>query len=79
MSDVPSNPVGKNKFGAYAHFPGSGPIGAQCGACAFAARYGDWPRYRWRCDKFRDLTGKRGSTIDPRTEACKYFKRWRRP
>jgi len=67
-----------------AHFAGTGPFGATCGECVFL---GYWKQVRnisgdtvksqraGGCEKFRQLTGKNGPVVPPRTEACRYFQR----
>lgn len=63
------NVGGKARMGCYAAFPGTGPQGARCSGCAHQAPDGS----RFVCAKYKALTGRRGSPIDPNSPACRYF------
>jgi hypothetical protein len=58
------------KMGSYAGFPGTGPAGEVCSRCALQVA----DRSKFLCDKFREMTGRKGSPISPGTAACKHFK-----
>jgi hypothetical protein len=57
------------KLGSYAGFPGTGPTGEVCSRCALQVA----DRSKFICDKFRQMTGRKGSPISPGTAACRYF------
>lgn len=63
------NPDKPARFGCYASFPGSGPSGEVCSRCAHQLA----DKSRFVCDKFRQMTGRKGSPISPGTAACRYF------
>jgi hypothetical protein len=48
-----------------AYFANTGPIGAQCGACAWYVKGG--------CAMFHKLTRRRGERFPADTAACKYY------
>jgi hypothetical protein len=73
--------VAKTREGQ-AHFAGTGPDGATCGAChhlgywrAVYNRVGDAIRTTKHggCAQFHNLTGKHGPVIPETTDACRYF------
>jgi hypothetical protein len=63
------NVSGKARMGCYATFPGTGPHGSKCSGCIHQAP----DKSRFVCAKFRVLTGRKGSPIDPSSPACRYF------
>jgi hypothetical protein len=63
------NVGGKTRMGCYAAFPGTGPQGTRCSGCAHQSPDGA----RFVCTKYRALTGRKGSRIDPGSPACHYF------
>jgi hypothetical protein len=63
------NVGGKARMGCYAAFPGTGPRGARCSGCAHQCPDGS----RFVCGKYKALTGRKGSPIDPGSPACRYF------
>jgi hypothetical protein len=63
------NVAGKARLGSYATFPGTGPQGARCSGCTHQAAQGT----RFVCGKYKVLTGRQGSPIDPASPACRYF------
>lgn len=67
------NLSGVNKLGAYAHFPGTGPLGKSCYGCAFLHEVTAKGR---TCAKYAQLKGVPAGTaprINEATNACKYF------
>ena len=63
------NVGGKARMGCYAAFLGTGPQGARCSGCAHQSPTGS----RFVCGKYKALTGRKGSPIDPGSPACRYF------
>lgn len=63
----------RQTYPGMAHFGGTGPKGKRCTSCKWMRRdsRGKFPIFF--CDKFEQLTGKRGHHIDPQYKACKYF------
>jgi hypothetical protein len=57
------------KMGSYASFPGTGPTGEVCSRCALQIA----DKSRFVCEKYRQLTGRKGSPISPASAACRYF------
>ncbi|MFZ2648627.1 MAG: hypothetical protein WA210_00850 [Burkholderiaceae bacterium] len=68
--------AGPRKHASFAHFPGTGPAGQTCRNCDFLrarTRIGDTPD-KTVCAKFKQLQpGAKATTIDWRSDACKYF------
>jgi hypothetical protein len=65
------NPNGFNRFGSYAYFPGTGPVGRVCGDCAASFVI----RGKVYCRKFLEITGKRGNPIQGDSAACRDYQR----
>ena len=75
LNNYPMLETGKPaKLGSYAGFPGTGPTGEVCSRCAHQLP----DRAKFICDKYRAITGRKGSPIYPGTSACRYFEA-RRP
>ncbi len=66
------------KWGAYAHFPGTGPEGKMCQTCDLVTTTGEKHKFRYYCLKYKQLLGvkrfKITEAIQPHTAACKYYK-----
>lgn len=63
-------------YGGMAHFAATGPEGKTCRMCEHWLSEGHAASgilKPARCDKFRQMTGKRGEAIPHSAHACKYF------
>lgn len=54
-----------------AHFAGTGPVGTNCGGCAFWAIPDG--KKKPICEKYAQLTGSAGKTIPSTCASCRYY------
>jgi hypothetical protein len=57
------------KLGCFAGIPGTGPKGSICAGCSLLEPAGS----KFVCDKYQQLTGRKGKPISPNSSACRYF------
>jgi hypothetical protein len=77
-----ANLAGTAKHGSYAYFPGTGPDKKTCADCEFYLGGGVDPQDITKtgfCDRFKEITGKKGHRISMSSPACREFEVRKRP